>query len=96
MRKSIYFLSFLLVMLATTGPAFAQDALFDSGTNFLQALETLLTGTWARITAIIAIVVLGFGWMTGRISWHVAGAVVGGIVLVFGAAAIVDGISGSI
>lgn len=96
MRKSIYFLSFLLVMLATTEPAFAQDALFDSGTNFLQALETLLTGTWARIAAIIAIVVLGFGWMAGRISWHVAGSVVGGIVLVFGAAAIVDGISGSI
>lgn len=96
MRKSIYFLSFLVVILATIEPAYAQDALFASGTNFLQALETLLTGTWARIAAIIAIVVLGFGWMAGRISWHIAGAVVGGIVLVFGAAAIVDGISGSI
>ena len=96
MRKSIYFLSFLLATIAAIEPAYAQDALFASGTNFLEALESLLTGTWARIAAIIAIVILGFGWMMGRISWHVAGAVVGGIILVFGAAAIVDGISGSI
>ncbi len=71
-------------------------ALFDSGTNFLQALETLLTGTWARIIAIIAVVCLGFAWMTGRISWAIAGATIGGIILVFGSAAIVDGVSGSI
>lgn len=71
-------------------------ALFGSLTNFLNALQTLLTGTWARIVAIIAVVILGFGWMTGRISWYIAGSVIGGIILVFGAAAIVDSISGSI
>lgn len=71
-------------------------ALFGSLTNFLTALETLLTGTWARIVAIIAVVFLGFGWMSGRISWAIAGSIIGGIILVFGAAAIVDSISGSI
>ncbi len=71
-------------------------ALFGSLTNFLNALQDLLTGTWARIIAIIAVVILGFGWMTGRISWYIAGSVIGGIILVFGAAAIVDSISGSI
>lgn len=97
MRKSIYFLSFLLIILSSIEPAYAASAaLFDSGTNFLSALETLLTGTWARIIAIIAIVFLGFGWMSGRISWPIAGSVIGGIILVFGAAAIVDGVSGSI
>ena len=71
-------------------------ALFGSMTSFLTALETLLTGTWARIVAVIAVVFLGFGWMTGRISWAIAGSIIGGIILVFGAAAIVDSISGSI
>lgn len=75
--------------------AFAQ-ALFDSGTNFLNALQSLLTSTWARIIAIIAVVFLGFAWMFGRISWQILVAVVGGIILVFGAPAIVDSISRSL
>ncbi len=76
--------------------AFAQSALFDSGTNFLNALQNLLTSTWARIIAIIAVVVLGFAWMFGRISMQLAIAVIGGIILVFGAPAIVDSIAGSL
>lgn len=72
------------------------QALFDSGTNFLTALQDLLTNTWARIIAIIAVVFLGFAWMFGRISWQIAASVIGGIILIFGAPAIVDGISGSI
>lgn len=72
------------------------QALFDSGTNFLDALQNLLTSTWARIVAIIAIVFLGFAWMFGRISMQLAIAVVGGIILVFGAPAIVDSIAGSL
>ncbi len=71
-------------------------ALFDSGTNFLSALQDLLTNTWARILAIIAVVFLGFAWMFGRISWQLAASVIGGIILIFGAPAIVDSISGSI
>ena len=98
MHKYIYFLSFLLIIMPIepAHAAAAGGALFDSGTNFLQALETLLTGTWARIIAIIAVIMLGFAWMTGRISWAIAGSTIGGIILVFGSAAIVDGISGSI
>ena len=72
------------------------QALFDSGTNFLTALQDLLTNTWARIIAIIAVVFLGFAWMFGRISWQLAASVIGGIILIFGAPAIVDSISGSI
>lgn len=71
-------------------------ALFSSGTNFLTALQTLLTSTWARLIAIIGVVFLGFMWMFGRISMHLALSVIGGIILVFGAPAIVDSISGSL
>mgnify|MGYP000421582101 CR=1 FL=1 len=88
-----------LFIISSSPDALAQDgggALFGSLTNFLNALQTLLTGTWARIVAIIAVVILGFGWMSGRISWPIAGSIIGGIILVFGATAIVDSISGSI
>ncbi len=76
--------------------AHAATALFDSGTNFLTALENLLTSTWARIIAIISVVVLGFAAMSGRLSKSLAFSVVVGIILVFGAPAIVDSISGTL
>lgn len=72
------------------------QALFDSGTNFLTALEDLLTSVWARIVAICAVVFLGFAWMFGRISMQLALSVCVGIILVMGAPAIVDSITGSI
>lgn len=94
-RKLIFI--FLLGSILTLHPDQAHaQALFDSGTNFLTALQNLLTSTWARIIAIIAVVVLGFAWMFGRISMQLAIAVIGGIILVFGAPAIVDSISGSL
>ena len=92
--KSLFIIALIGIALAPE-TAHAQ-ALFDSGTNFLTALQDLLTNTWARIIAIIAVVFLGFAWMFGRISWQIAASVIGGIILIFGAPAIVDGISGSI
>lgn len=79
-------------------PAYAQSsgALFDSGTNFLNALLDLLTNVWARIIGIIAIVVTGFIAMTGNLSWRRAFFVIFGLILIFGAAAIVDSVAGSI
>ena len=62
----------------------------------LTALQTLLTSTWARLVAIIGVIFLGFAWMFGRVSMHLALSVIGGIILVFGAPAIVDSISGSL
>ena len=92
--KSLFIIALIAITLLPQ-EAHAQ-ALFDSGTNFLTALQDLLTNTWARIIAIIAVVFLGFAWMFGRISWQLAASVIGGIILIFGAPAIVDGISGSI
>lgn len=98
MRTAIYKITTFLIL---SGIIFVPEcahasALFDSGTNFLTALQDLLTNTWARIIAIIAVVFLGFAWMFGRISWQIAASVIGGIILIFGAPAIVDGISASI
>lgn len=91
----ITLLATLTLVLLAPSEASAQ-VLFDSGTNFLTSLQTLLTSTWARIIAIIAVVFLGFAWMFGRISMQLALSVIGGIILVFGAPAIVDSISGSL
>ena len=95
MKNSTMLLALTAIIVLIPETAHAQ-ALFDSGTNFLNALMGLLTATWARIIAIIAIVILGFSYMRGIISWGATGAVIGGIILVFGAAAIVDSISGSL
>jgi len=57
---------------------------------------TVLTSTWARIIAIIAVVFLGFSWMFGRITLQLALAITGGVILVFGAPSIVDSIAGSL
>lgn len=90
---------FLLVFIFTISPpeyAHAQTALFDSGTNFLTALQDLLTNTWARIIGIIAICACGILWMLGRIQWMVFASVTFGLILVFGAPAIVDSVQGSL
>ena len=97
--KSKYLNVFILacfIVLISADNALAQAALFDSGTNFLQALVDLLTNTWARIIGIIAVIGVGILWMLGRLQWGVAAAVVGGLILVFGAPAIVDSVAGSL
>lgn len=94
-RTHLLFLILSLILISLPETAHAQ-ALFDSGTNFLNALMDLLTNTWARIIAIIAVVALGILWMTGRLAWGIAASVIGGIILVFGAPAIVDSIAGSL
>ena len=94
-NRYVLFLLISLILVSYPEAAHAQ-ALIDSGTNFLNALMNLLTNTWARIIAIIAVVGLGILWMTGRLAWGIAASVIGGIILVFGAPAIVDSIAGSL
>ena len=91
----LLFIILALILISIPETAHAQ-ALFDSGTNFLTALQNLLTNPWARIIAIIAVIGLGILWMTGRLAWGVAASIIGGIILVFGAPAIVDSIAGSL
>ena len=93
---AVLFVSIFTLCMLYPHDALAQSALFDSGTNFLEALQNLLTSTWARIIAIIAVVFLGFAWMFGRISMQLAVSVIGGLILVFGAPAIVDSVAGSL
>lgn len=81
------------VILLSTEPAQAQQ-LFSSGTQFLTALVDVLTSTWARLLGVIAVVITGIMWMTGRLQMVWALSVIGGLILVFGASSIVDSVAG--
>lgn len=82
--------------IALAHPAFAQSVGGVGGNveTFLQNVVNLLTGNVARLLAVIAVVLVGVGWMFGHIDLRRAGIVIIGIILIFGAAQIVSMITG--
>lgn len=82
---------------ALAHPALAQSVGGGVGGNvetFLQNVVSLLTGNVARLLAVIAVILVGIGWMFGHIDLRRAGVVIIGIILIFGAAQIVSLITG--
>ncbi|WP_051148373.1 TrbC/VirB2 family protein [Sphingomonas phyllosphaerae] len=55
-------------------------------------LQGTLLGTIATVVAVIAIAVVGFMMLTGRINWRYGATVIVGCFILFGAASIVAGI----
>jgi type IV secretion system protein VirB2 len=62
--------------------------------GLLQNVVDMLTGNTARLLAILAVVIVGILWMFGLFDLRRAAIVVLGIVVVFGAAEIVNLITG--
>ncbi|MBY4679116.1 TrbC/VirB2 family protein [Marinobacterium arenosum] len=62
----------------------------------LDWMVELLTSGIARSVAIIAVAALGYYAWAGKLTWEAAFKTMGGIVLVFGAATLVDTFSGAI
>ncbi|MDP3749293.1 MAG: TrbC/VirB2 family protein [Phenylobacterium sp.] len=79
----------LVVALGAVQPALAQDV-----EGLLQNVVDMLTGNTARLLAVIAVVVVGILWMFGLFDLRRAAIVVLGIIVVFGAAEIVDMLTG--
>jgi len=77
--------------LALASPAFAQAANIE---GLLQNVVDMLTGNTARLLAVLAVVIVGVLWMFGLFDLRRAAIVVLGIVVVFGAAEIVNLITG--
>lgn len=78
-------------------PAFAQDFSGDpEGSSpliaALQWIEGTLLGNLATTAAVIAVAMVGFLMLTGRIEWRRGLTVVVGCFIIFGATAIVAGI----
>lgn len=58
----------------------------------VQWLEGTLLGTVATVVAVIAVAVVGFMMLTGRINWRYGATVILGCFILFGAAGIVAGL----
>ena len=66
---------------------------FGGGSPFQRALQTvvdILTGTPARLTAIIAVAAFGYSMYTGHVSLRWGISIILGISIIFGAAEIVN------
>jgi len=84
------------VALIVADPALAQTS-SSSGNigTFIQNAINLLNNNVIRGLAIIAIIVTGIAWMFGQLDLRRAGTVIVGIIVIFGAATIVDLITGA-
>ena len=82
-----------LFTLVATGPVFAQSTGANLG-SFIQNLIDLLNSNVIRGLAILAVMVTGIMWLFGRLDLHRAGTVIVAIIVTFGAATIVDLVTG--
>ena len=77
-------------------PASAQTLADPQGSGVIVGavnwLQGTLMGTVATVVAVIAVAMVGFGMLTGRINWRHGAVVILGCFIVFGAASIVAGI----
>ena len=82
-----------LLIFATSTPASAADPQ-GSGpiVNALQWLQGTLLGNVATAVAVIAVAMVGFMMLTGRLNWRFGATVIIGCFILFGAGAIVTGI----
>jgi len=83
-RGFFIFSGMTMILLATVEPSFAQD--FSEVNTFLAAVATALTGPIGSTIAILAVMAIGFSFLTGRMDWTFAVAIIIGIAVIFGAA----------
>lgn len=85
------------VLFMAAAPAWAQESYSDpAGSGVLVSavgwLQGTLLGTAATVVAVIAVAVVGFMMLTGRINWRYGATVILGCFILFGATSIVAGI----
>ena len=84
-----------LALLAIPVPAFAQAADPQGSGPIVAALGWLqgtLLGNVATAVAVMAVAMVGFMMLTGRMNWRYGASVIIGTFILFGAASIVAGI----
>jgi type IV secretion system protein VirB2 len=84
----------LLVAASTHGTAMAQANPEGSGpiVSALGWIQGTLLGNVATSVAVIAVAMVGFMMLTGRLNWRLGATVIIGCFILFGSAAIVSGI----
>lgn len=78
------------LFILSSHPSAAQD--FGGVTTFLEAIVEAITGPIGIAVSALAVMAIGFSFMTGRMDWTFAVAVIIGIAIVFGAASFVEGL----
>ena len=86
----------VLTMVSMPASAHAQTLADPAGSGAIVSavhwLEGTLLGTVATVVAVIAVAVVGFLMLTGRINWRYGATVILGCFILFGATSIVAGI----
>ncbi|MBZ2207152.1 TrbC/VirB2 family protein [Massilia soli] len=84
-------LTFVIVFCCSAEPAFAQS---NPVQNMLNGVIGFLNSGVMRSLAILAVIAAGIAAYLGRITWGTGGMLMGGLILTFGAASLVDQFSG--
>ena len=98
---SFFFLALAPVVALTAGDAFAQSGSTISATSNSNVLVDticnvlkIVTGNAGKAFAAFAIISIGIGFFTGKVSWGLMIGVAAGIAAMFGAPSIVAAITG--
>ena len=86
-KRTLAVMTALAVGAVALAPSLAMAAPWDGAASSVLAI---FTGGLARTLAVIAVIALGIMGLAGKLSWDAAIKVIIGIVLIFGAAPIVD------
>ena len=85
-----------LVMLTTPVAAYADPAGSGPVVAALSWLQGTLLGNVATAVAVIAVAMVGFMMLTGRMNWRFGATVIIGTFILFGSASIVAGIQSTV
>ncbi|MER8576353.1 TrbC/VirB2 family protein [Mesorhizobium sp. M1409] len=80
-----------LLTVIFVSPSAAQD--FNGVTTFLQTIVEAITGPIGVSISALAVIAVGFSFMTGRMDWTFAVSIIMGIAIVFGGASFVQGLA---
>lgn len=83
----------VILTLVLAEPGAAQD--FSGVQSFLDQIVSAITGEIGIAISAIAVMAVGFSFMTGRMDWTFAVSIILGIAIVFGAATFVSSIAAS-
>ncbi|MBP2449666.1 TrbC/VirB2 family protein [Rhizobium leguminosarum] len=91
-KDALKFVAMIVAMvLLSSNPSAAQE--FSGVTTFLEAIVKAITGPIGVAISALAVIAIGFSFMTGRMDWTFAVSIILGIAIVFGAASFVQGIT---
>ena len=93
-RRFSYPLAMTALAMSQAAHAQSMDGPAGSGpiVSALGWLQATLLGQVATTVAVIAVAMVGFMMLTGRLNWRFGGTVIVGCFILFGSAAIVAGI----